>query len=305
MKTFIKYLLVIILIQIAGYIGYIALGGNLTRDELKGFISEIKLNTTYEITDSGGDCDKFGEWSQETKICRLTSNFEQGESISIDGNEIIFDGNNHSMTGNGETNAITVISNDMVIIRNLEIDNYYEGVVLQNTTGCIIDNLKITNTKNLAINGVSGLSGNIISNNIIEKSDLHGIAIWSSSGNLVINNFVKETKDGIRFQNAIGNIIIQNTLQANRVEGLDFHDGFHNVSFHNNFFLNEEIQVISDVDAIKNIFESKMGGNYYDNYDTEDEGCIDSDNNERCDIPFKYDGVIDNAALTSPVLWKE
>src|SRR5690606_37832379 len=103
---------------------------------------------------------------------------------------------------------------------------------------------------------------NAIVNNNIAGCVEHGVALWSSHGNLIANNEIDGVRDGVRFQSSTGNVVTLNSITRSEIEGVDLH-----ISKANRIFMNDVIKapvlMLDDLPVGSNLFHLLSGGNYY------------------------------------------
>ncbi|MDH3636519.1 MAG: right-handed parallel beta-helix repeat-containing protein [Gammaproteobacteria bacterium] len=280
------------------YASYLATGGQIARNDVKSLIKRLSVSATYTLTadNNGGDCAKIGIWEDGTSTCKLTDSLALGDSIYIKDSFVKLDGNNQTMEGDGNSIAIHILGSRGVEVYDLKIRGYKQGIFMQNATLAKIRNIDITQSEINAMVMLGGSNYNLIEDNRVSHSGLHGINVGTSHGNRFIGNYATDTRDGIRLQNSHGNIFIANFFEKNRIEGLDFHSSTENLVFYNRY-VDEEIAVISDLIADVNRYQLDFGGNEYSAYDEPEEGCEDKNSDGFCDAPYKFDGVIDTKPL--------
>jgi len=232
------------------------------------YVMEINHATIF-ISDNqdGEDCLKIGNWDPQSKTCALNRDLVKIRSIQINSNGITIDGNNYSMIGYGGVTkevGIKILSKSGVTIKNLQLKNFMDGVLIENSFNTTLTNLNIS------------------------QNVRHGISIMDSDNNLLVGNIIKQVKDGIRIGNSNNTVITKNTLANNRVEGIDIHRSFDVMVYHNNLLEHDAIPVLDSHPENLNIFFISSGGNYYSVYDEESEGCYDQNSDGFCDSPFVF-----------------
>ena len=236
----------------------------------------------------GGDCQKIGNWDPQSKTCTLNRNLQNMKSIQVNGNGITIDGNNYSIIGDGDVPGIKILSKSQVTIKNLQLENFRDGIFLENSFNNTLTNLKISQSERHGIFLTKNSNNNTISFNNIHSNVEHGISIRDSVNNFLIGNDIKQTRDGIRISNANNTIITRNTLAENQVEGIDIHKSFGVMVYHNNIFHHDETLIIDNNPENLNTFFISSGGNYYSDYDEPSEGCFDQNSDGFCDSPLIF-----------------
>ncbi len=284
-----------VVIMVALYFIYLAKGGDVAREDVKAYIKNMRVSADYTLSlgAHGGDCEKIGDWDNEKFSCTLKNTLKDNVSIQIAADNLILDGNNMVMHGQGDKVAIYVINQRMITIKNLKIEGYQDGIYMQNAKSVTVSNIDAKNNEQYGINMSGGSNNNVIENNRIGPSVLHGIAVSSSHGNQFVGNTISNNRDGIRTMNSSGNVFIENIFSNNRIEGLDFHNSTGNRVIFNSFITDKEVSILSDISADKNFYNVSAGGNYYSAYDEPVEGCDDINGDGYCDKAFEFVGVND------------
>lgn len=286
---------------------------------------------------------QIGTWNAATKTCVLSMDLAEtiqidSNNIILDGNGRTITGSN---TGNGVylygrsgvaiknlnvrnfTFGIWIYYSDNVVISNISSINNPVGVIFTYssystlsdsfiqagsspyiTTGVsiggnpsvknkIIRNT-ITNTNYFGIS-ISYSDDTLIENNTLLNNRNWGIGIYSNN-NIISNNFISGSYTGIDIEAAY-NKIFYNTIQANR--SLRINGGYSTI-YNNNF--NSSPIVYGGIGNVYNL-PLPIGGNYWSNYDTPTEGCVDINNDNFCDLPYVFSGGQDNLPWTKKDGW--
>lgn len=272
----------------------------------------------YHIRDdhTGGECEQIGNWSHETKTCTLTKNFHKG--IEIESNNITIDGNGHMISSDLDdlkNYGILIKEKTGVTIKNIKLDR----VIIQvyDSTNVTLEKITSTNT-NYAIyftrssnstiqdNNISGSSAGMLlilsNNNKITKNKISntrkrtshrvaGIYMFSSQGNLIERNILQNIKEKVISLDYYSkyNTIKENTIKES--EGYIFHlfASTYNEIYNNDLIDNDSGEQVYMNWRAGNLFQKDLpiGGNYWGDYDTQEEGCDDTNNNNICDEPYK------------------
>ena len=253
----------------------------------------------FDIRDNetGGDCTEIGFWNMTSKTCIMDRDLSIGDQIRISSNGVTLNGMGHHINGDGIISGVYIPDRQNVKVSNLVISNAENGLFLNNSSNNTIEDItSVWNTEH-AIYMIHNSDHNTIKNNSFGFSIEHGISIAESDYNKFENNIIINTKDGIRLKISNYTTISGNHFWDNRVEALDIHGSSMNSIYNNNFFEKEAIPIIDDCDECTSQFFGKDGGNYYLNYDENDEGCFDSDSNGFCDYPYSFEGGVDKFPL--------
>jgi parallel beta-helix repeat protein len=283
------------------YGGYLAAGGNLGREWVKAKVARGRADATFTLRDNatGGDCAQLGSWNDSTRTCTLGGDPAPESTILIRDDGITLDGAGRRMTGGKQGLAVQVFGSSRVTIRNLTVQGYASAVYLQHATHNTVSNLTVGGTSMHSIHLTGNADFNAIINNDVGPSVIHGIGLWSSSGNFIANNRIHRVRDGIRLQSSHGNVIVLNEVTDAEIEGVDLHLSRDNRVMLNNLMGSTPIPVLDDVG--ESLYHLGSGGNYYQKLDTTTGGCPDSAGDGFCDREYKFAIGRDPRALARPV----
>jgi len=180
-------------------------------------------------------------------------------SNTVDGKPIYYLVNQRDKEAPANSGYVGVINSANITIRNLNLTNNGQGVVLVNSKNCLIENSAISKMGYYGIQLFNADDNTISDNNITDNKAGYvagylvgyfgvGIAVQSdSTGNTIRNNLIKNNEQGILFYKSEGNTI-----------------------YHNNFVGNS-LQAFSN--GSKNAWDNgyPSGGNYWSNYAGEDD----------------------------------
>lgn len=272
------------------------------------FMSLVTGAEAYSIRDdaTGGDCVLFGNWNSVTKTCTFTNDaVNLTESYYIDSDGITLDGNAYLMSAvpgplAGSAYAIYLNYRSNVTIKNLRIENYFGAVHLYSSQS----NLVLSNTYTGPTNygtaiSLSSSSSNTLSGNVLQGYFSQGIYLsYYSWNNTVTANSISgfysplAGGDSIVINNGQYNAISNNTIQ-NRQYGVRLYSSENNYIYNNNFVQNQT-QAYSDNPNNFFTLAAPTGGNYWSNYDTRTEGCVDRKPKDNfCDSPYSFAGGTD------------
>lgn len=308
------------------------------------------VSFAFTITDdaSGGDCSSIGTWDVSTKTCTLTSDLS--EIVEIISDNITLDGNGHSVSTTSPSGAgigVKAVERGNINIRNLTLSGWVQGIVLDFSTGALVENNTLRNNATALQAGYTAYSpadsNRIIRNNVFE-SNRYAVYLLAAQGDLVEGNTI--TTDGdpnsigiyLSANNSIPIVVQNNTVTGPGYAGMfssdaDFNDflgntvegftyGFYSTycsspkNVNGNTFRDNSVGIhiegASISQAIHNNFVGNgkhletaflpfgcgrgivyelsqplpEGGNYWDTYDTDAEGCTDGNGDGICDDPY-------------------
>ena len=137
-----------------------------------GFVvSPNAFAETIRDDPTGGDCTSVGSWNAASKTCTLTTDLSN--PLDIASNNVSLDGAGHTITGPGYGNGVTNDRHTGVIIKNLNIRQFYYGIYIQGaapdgqTNATLSNNTSDNSNYGIYIDGSYGnnLSGNTMSGN--------------------------------------------------------------------------------------------------------------------------------------------
>ena len=225
---------------------------------------------------------------------------------------------------NEYTGISLVNSSSTCAVLNSEIKNCFYGISLLDSSSNLLEKNYIASTS-MAIK-LDSSSYNKISENKIENSLKHpsyspsgiGIHLFRSYLNEFNSNYISKAQD-VAFQilgNSSSNTFFSNKITENNL-AFDIHSCSNNEFYKNHIIENEEI--ISSGNACYKFYNNDFSsnyenkfqwsncgyfyneklkiGNHYDFYDEEEEGCIDEDNDNICDLPLH---LFESISTTTP-----
>ena len=239
-------------------------------------------------------------------------------SNTVDEKPIYYWVNQHDKQVPADAGYVAVIGSRKIVVKNLNLTSNGQGILFKNTTGSLIENVRVSNNSegiyldvwsdnniianntvsNNAIIGVyvSTSSGNVISGNKISKSD-YGIFL-ASSGNFIENNELIGNRKGLvlfgQGSSLVSGNIVRGNMLSNNTVGVSTRFSLENIIYHNNFVNNEnQTESFNGVDVWDYLGE----GNYWSDYvggDESDNGIgdtpylIDEDNRDNYPLMGLY-----------------
>jgi parallel beta-helix repeat protein len=167
----------------------------------------------------------------------------------------------------------------------------YRGIYLDGKSD---DNVLDANFANENTYGIylSKSSNNVITGNSVSRNINTGIYLTGSGDNTLTDNTADaNTGNGTGYgiyliSYSDKNTLTGNTISNNSNTGLILAFCSNNVIYNNNFIDNDiQAGIYSGADNIFNM-AAPGGGNYWNDYDEPEEGCIDDDDNGFCDDPY-------------------
>jgi len=219
--------------------------------------------------------------------------------------------------------------NTVLISNRLESNDYALYILQSNKTSVFNSNISFNryhgifaeysyvmniSSNNLISNGMSGdfgygiyprygstawIANNIISNNS-GASYAYGIKFRQFSNIYIINNTISKNKDyAVYSEFSDGAFVRDNNLTFN-TGGVYLNSSTNQKIYHNNFINNTK----QAYDNLANYWNDSKGGNYWSNYDSAAEGCVDGNNDKICDSPYVIDADSkDNYPFTKEGGW--
>lgn len=215
---------------------------------------------------TGKDCTSIGLWDLTTKTCTLTTDLNQ--EIQIDSDGITLDGNGHLLTGSNTGNGVLVTGRSNVIIKNIGISGFTNGIYLYSSRSISL----INNNASYNSNGIRLFlsDNNTLQDNIASHNYYSGIAIYYRSNyNTIIGNTASYNYQDTRYSEFAGiavyggsNNIVSNNAVSNQGFGISLSDNSHTVS--GNHVSNNKLGIRSffgsDNTIVDNVVESNGSG---------------------------------------------
>jgi parallel beta-helix repeat protein len=241
-------------------------------------------------------------------------------SNTVNGKPIYFWVNQHDKQVPADAGFVDLTDSTNITVRDLNLTNNVQGLVLKNTTNSLVENVRITNNwDGLYLQRWSN-SNTIIDSTVSNNLGLGGIGIYvsTSSSNTIRNNSISNNYCGLVFdstvyENVIGyqptgntvkdNVVTGNTVANNSLVGVELIQSEENVFYDNNFVNNTQ-QVLSTNST--NAWDNGDEGNYWQDYSGQDLNKTGFG-----DAPYVIDdNNLDNHPLMGlfsdfPVTWQE
>jgi parallel beta-helix repeat protein len=214
-----------------------------------------------------------------------------GDNCTIDGFQLF--SNNKSLRPNG----IKINSNNNLISNNT-INDFYNGLYLDNANNNLISYNTIQNNDN-GLFTVLSINNNILSNNFT-KNKVYGVYIASQSNdNLFKYNDIYENDVGLRIKGSRLNKFENNIVENNDDKGFYFCCGaLDNTVFNNSIIDNNP----NADDHYNNQWHYNNVGNYWGDYLIKYSDAIDENDDGFWDIPYLiYENTTDMFPLIKPI----
>jgi parallel beta-helix repeat protein len=166
--------------------------------------------------------------------------------IIIERDNIVLDGCHHTLQGTGDGSGISLSGRSNIVIKSVNIKNFYFGISLSGSSNISISGNNITANNGYGI-WLYHSNHNIIDGNNIANNGW-GIVLNQGEGNVISgNNITSNSGDGILFWDSSSNEIFKNIITANGVNGIQFHwtgnpyaSTDYNIIIGNNILCNEQ-----------------------------------------------------------------
>lgn len=253
-----------------------------------------------------------GEYVLNTNIM----NSNAPTCINIQSNNVTFDGNGYTITGKGTGTGIYLNKRTGVILRNLNIRNFQNGIYLTDSENNYMTNNTADSNKRSGIllwqsrnnflanntatsNNENGIylwhsdNNDLVSNTVASNSE-KGIYLWHSNNNELTNNIAALNGIGIYLWHSNNNNLVNNTASLNLFGIYLWHSSN---MIYNNYFNNSNNYEILRSPSRWNITKTpgmnviggpNLGGNAWANPAGTgfSQTCIDGDSDGICDSPY-------------------
>jgi len=253
-------------------------------------IQPVKASGTIYIRADGSIDPPTAPVQRNGDIYTLTGNISSDASgIVIERNNVTLDGTGYTVQGIGSGQGIDLSYRTDIIIQNMNIRNFSNGVYLWYSYGITVLGNNITNNDSSGISLCHSSSNHICQNNIM-TNNIEGILLYflSGSNHIYLNTIVANKRSGIHLisfsdvNNIYGNNITANTKYG--VE-IDYYSG-RNTFYHNNF-INNTVSTGSSVNVWDDSYPS--GGNYWSDYEDKYPDAEEIDDSGIWDTPYVID----------------
>ncbi len=280
-----------IAIPLGLFAGYLAVGGSWGREWVKTQLTVLRSDAVVVLKIDGTGCEQVGVWDASTSTCTLTDDLQMEGTIRVADDGLTLDGDGHQLRGDaGIGPAILLAGVSGVTVRDVAVFGYSEGLLLYGARGALITSSEFRGVAGHAIRVMGDSRYNRIFDNEVRDTELHGVAMWMSHGNVVAGNLFVGTRDAVRLQSSQGNTVIFNRTVGSLIEGVDLHLADNTTILGNDLIEPVAAHILDDAIVGANTFGIRGVGNYFLRYDEDVEGCVDADADEICDAPFEFFG---------------
>lgn len=229
---------------------------------------------------NGGDCPLVGVWSAGTSTCTLTRDVSNG--IVLRGLTVALEGNGHRLVGVPTSVGVAASEPVTIAIRNLTVSGFGIGFNLQSPVGLsatLTGNTLISNGVGLQLFAVTGT----IERNVVWNNDV-GVYTMRRGTRSFRRNLIARNRLALWFDDDTTSVFTGNTFERNAAL-LRITDFAGPVFSRNNFVANGGPE---DGGFWGGPFNrpSPDGGNYWSDYHTPAQGCVDGNVDGFCDAPF-------------------
>jgi parallel beta-helix repeat protein len=151
----------------------------------------------------------------------LTGNItSDGDGITVQKNDVTVDGAGYTVQGTGSGTGIDLTGRSNVTIKNTEIKTFYDGVVLDSSSGNSVSGNNITANNYVGVY-LSSSSSNSVSGNNITANDENGVFLsYSSDNNSVSGNNIANNGYGVWLLSSSDNNSVSGNNIANNGDGV-------------------------------------------------------------------------------------
>ena len=209
---------------------------------------------------------------------------------------------NNVVTGNtGSGNQIGALfinkSNDNEISDNSLSSNPGRGAHLDSSAGNVFTGNTFSSNGEYGLytswSSLTEMTGNVVNNNTLD-----GIRLDNSYECQLSLNTMSNNASGLYLSSSDSAAIHGNSLSSNGT-GISINTSQNNTAYNNNFTSNTVQAVVAGGSGNSFSLPAPDGGNYWDDFDEETEGCADANGNGFCDAAYVFSGGQDSLPWTS------
>jgi len=161
-------------------------------------------------------------------------------SNMVDGKPICYLINQRDRDVPPEAGYVALVNCTRIKVKNLNLENNGQGILLAFTTNSTITENNLTN-------------------------NWYGISLFASSNNSISGNNITNDISGIEIRSSHNNFLLRNNITNTYVHSIELYDSSNNIIYHNNFV--KIIQQVSTYNSV-NVWDSSppSGGNFWSDY---------------------------------------
>jgi len=259
------------------------------------YFEVFKADDPIVIT-ADGNVEGTGKIQRLGDLYKLTGDIKtshQGSGITILRDNITIDGNGFSITNNaGVAVGIKLNGRIGVTVKNLQVENFTEGILITNCTKIAIYNCSITRCGcGISLGLVYTSKALTISHNNITENH-QGIQMVGTYDSLFTNNYVAINSPGINMMGSHNNTITQNLFYGNTQGAIRTSGATNNTIYRNNFINNSAsgIQVSNPwlvmYTTEHNVWDDGFEGNYWNDFKERYPNATETDGNRVWDTSY-------------------
>jgi parallel beta-helix repeat protein len=283
------------------YTENVSISGFTVRNFVKGITLSRSINIRLRDNSMINNTYNFGDYTLQVH--------DVDTSNTVDGKPIYFWVNQHDKQVPAGAGFVDLVNCANMTVKDLNLTNNVQGLVLKNTTDSLVENVLIMNNwDGLYLQRWS--NSNTLIDNTVSNNLFMGIYVSTSSSNVIKNNSISNNGYGLFLDSTVfeyvigyqpadntvtGNIVTGNTVANSSAAGVYSDESVDNVFYFNNF-LNNSQQVYS-VNST-NVWDDGVEGNYWTDYVGKD-----LNNTGFGDVPYVIDeNNRDNHPLSARVV---
>lgn len=295
------------------YTKNVSISGFTVRNCVRGITLSRSVNIRLRDNTMVGNTYNFGDYTLQVQ--------DIDTSNTVDGKPIYYWVNERDKQVPADAGFVALVDSTNITVTDLNLTNNVQGLLLKNTTGSLVENVRVSdNCYGMDLDRWSNsntIIGNTVSNNLFMGAGV-GIYVSTSSGNVIANNSILNNSYGLLFDSGVygttlgfsgngntvrDNIVMDNTVANSSLDGVYLDECQDNIFFHNNF-VNNALQVESLNST--SMWDDGAEGNYWADYSGKDLNKTGFG-----DAPYVIDeNNVDNHPLMGlfsdfPVTWQE
>jgi parallel beta-helix repeat protein len=234
-------------------------------------------------------------------------------SNTVEGRPIYFWVDQHDKQVPADAGFVDLANCVNMTVKDLNLTNNVQGLVLKNTTNSVIENNSITNDWDGLYLESQSNNNTIVNNTVSDNNAKYGMGIYvsTSSGNIIHSNSILDNAYGLFLDSTVyevvigqpstgntvtGNVITGNTVANDSLVGVYSNQAEDNVFYENNFVNNT--QQVYSVNST-NLWDDGSRGNYWSDYQAKYPYATETGSSGIWNTPYLIDtSDVDNYPLT-------